>query len=171
MKRSRWVKGVDTAWRCDAHMMINYSTGAHVRMLHLISHQHTPPVSAIQTGQSHHRGMWSTREVGIANYHPSLSPLSFTHTHSYAHTHTLTPVIFSALMLCCLCHRPFCAPTSPPTHLSLHHSARSGVGQFISLLSWHFHLALCPSHTTFLHFRHLADVVIRSKRAGKWTSR
>ncbi len=28
--------------------------------------------------------------------------------------HTHTAVIFSALMLCCLCHRPFCAPTSPP---------------------------------------------------------
>lgn len=33
-------------------------------------------------------------------------------------THTHTPVIFSALMLCCLCHRLFCTPTYPH---HLHH--------------------------------------------------
>lgn len=59
---------------------------------------------------------------------------------TYAHT----PVIFSALVLCCLCHCTFCVrtPTQPhrSAHLSLHHSAQRGIGQFISLLSWHFRL-------------------------------
>lgn len=34
---------------------------AHVCTFQLITHQQTPPISAIQAGQSHRRGMWSTR--------------------------------------------------------------------------------------------------------------
>lgn len=125
-------------------------TGAHVRMLHLISERHTPPTTAIQTGQSHRKGMRSTGSEALVNYHRSPSPHS-----------PDAPVIFCTLVLRCWCHRPSWAPASPPvSHLSLHHSSRSSAGQFISLLSWHFHLASCPSHTTFLHFRHLADADI-----------
>lgn len=122
-------------------IMMDYSSSAYVCTLHLISHQHTPPMTAIPNG--------------------SISPPR----HVIDETHT--PVIFSALVLWGLCHRPFCAPTSPLRHLSLHHSARGGVGQFISLLSWHFQLALGPTHTTFLHFRHSADVAIRSQVSRK----
>lgn len=55
-------------------------------------------------------------------------------------------------------------PPRPSAHLSPHHSARwePSVGQFISLLSWHFH-----SGPALLHFRHSADAAVRSRRAGK----
>lgn len=78
-------------------------TGAHVRMLHLISERHTPPTTAIQTGQSHRKGMRSTGSEAIVNYHRSPSPHS-----------PDTPVIFCTLVLRCWCHRPSWAPASPP---------------------------------------------------------
>lgn len=93
------------------------TAGAHVCTLQLTTHQQTPPMSAIQADQSHHWGMWSTR---LRWY--------------------LVPSCFAAYVT-----DPFVTtcPPSPPdsAHLSLHHSALSGMGQFISLLSWHFHLA------------------------------
>lgn len=95
---------------------------AHVRTLHLISHQHTPPMSAVQTGQAHREGMRPAYSSN-ANHQPSLS------------THT----ILSCLAACVT--GPFVAQLSPPTHFLL---------QFISLLSWHFHSAFCPwSHYVF----------------------
>lgn len=77
-------------------------TGAHVRMLHLISERHTPPTTAIQTGQSHRKGMRSTGSEAIVNYHRSPSPHS-----------PDAPVIFCTLVLRCWCHRPSWAPASP----------------------------------------------------------
>lgn len=91
---------MDTAGICEAHMMINYK---HVRMLHLISERHTPPTTAIQTGQSHRKGMRSTGSEAIVNYHRSPSPHS-----------PDAPVIFCTLVLRCWCHRPSWAPASPP---------------------------------------------------------
>ena len=118
--------------------MINYSTCAHVHTLHLISYRSTPPMSAIQTGQSHHEGMWSTRRGrhGKLSLYPQTLLWYF------------VPSCFSA----CVIVPSVPNPHPPcPTHLSLHHSARSSVGQFISLLSWHFHFGLLPrSHYIFI---------------------
>lgn len=110
-----------SARHCGAPMLMNYSGRT---CLHVPPH-HTP------TNTSH-----------VSNPSRSISPLS--------HVIDKAAVIFSALVLCCLCHGPLCdhvatPPPAPPppdsAHLSLHHSALSSMGQFISLLSWHFHLA------------------------------
>lgn len=102
---------------CGAHihMMMNYSRRA---CLHVTAHH-------ASTNTSH-----------VSNPSRSISPLR--------HVIDKAAMIFSALVLRCLCHRPLCdhmPPHPDSAHLSLHHSALSGMGQFISLLSWHFHLA------------------------------
>lgn len=120
MKSSKGAGEVEGGWGkwpwCGTVTLTRWwiPAGAHVCMLHLITHQQTPPMSAIQAGHSRHWGMWSRR---LRWY--------------------LVPSCFAAYVT-----DPF-VTTAPPdsAHLSLHHSARSGMGQFISLLSWHFHLA------------------------------
>lgn len=111
----------------------------HVCTLHLITHQQTPPVSAIQAGPSHHWAMWS--------------------------------MIFSALVLCCLCHWPLCdhaATPLPPRFSTLVAASLSAEQHGTVYISAKLALPFGP---TLLHFRLLADAVIRGRQTGKWTQR
>lgn len=99
----------------------------------------------------------------VSNPSRSISPLG--------HVIDKAAVIFSALVLSCLCHRPLCdhspppPPRPPPPRFSTLVAASLSAEQhgtvYISAK-----LAL-PFGPTLLHFRLLADAVIRGRQTGK----
>lgn len=136
------VEGGWGRWpRCGTATLARWwiPAGAHVCMLHLITHQQTPPMSAIQAGQSRH----------------------------WRHVIDEAAVIFSALVLCCLCHRPLC-DHGPPRFSTLVAASLSAEWHGTVYISAKLALPFGP---TLLHFRLLADAVIRGRQTGKWAQR
>lgn len=101
----------------------------------------------------------STNTSHVSNPSRSISPLR--------HVIDEAAVIFSALVLCCLCHRPLC-DHGPPRFSTLVAASLSAECHGTVYISSKLALPFGP---TLLHFRLLADAVIRGRQTGKWAQR